>query len=56
VDGCINDGIPVELRTGNNGAQYVILRRVFPHRKRDKRLALFVAVPIRFVVDELPPV
>ena len=47
-------GEPMEMRHGR-GCDLVILKRCFAHRKRDKRVALFVAMPKEYVIDPLEP-
>lgn len=55
-NGVVEEGEPIELRRarGGRGRDFVVLKRRFAHRKRDKRVSLFVAVPIEFVLDPLP--
>lgn len=47
-------GEPMEVRHGR-GCDLVVLKRCFAHRKRDKRVALFVAMPKEYVIDPLGP-
>lgn len=54
-DGVVQVGTPIEVRLGRKGAHdFVVLKRHFEHRKRDRRVACHVAVPFEHVIDTLP--
>ncbi|MDQ7007532.1 MAG: hypothetical protein Q9Q40_09880 [Acidobacteriota bacterium] len=44
-------GTPYEQR-----GDFIVFRRRFAHRKRDKRLGLFVGIKVTAVIDKLPAV
>lgn len=54
--GEVQQAQPVELRRGRKGGRdFVVLKRCVTHRKRDRRVSLYVAVPEEYVIDALEP-
>lgn len=52
-DSTVLSGKLYQTRQTKHGL-FVIFKRTFPHRARDKRKAEYIAVPRRFVIDPIP--
>lgn len=44
--GLAGRGVVIEIRTCRDGEEFVILKKIFSKKKRDRRIAPFIAVPL----------